>query len=156
MNRHFHGVPFALGVAVALLAAPVALGAEVAKGNRPSLRGDQEEVQVDASGATVAVEKGGKLRAPTREEAAVLLEAMGKYLDQSSAGLQVKTLSDGTKTVDLQDRFQDLSLAKIEGGKVVTTCVGTRDEAKVFLERKGTAAPVAKSSRQPASDLEEK
>lgn len=153
MTRFSRGVPPALVAGLILLAAPAALAHQTAKGERPSAAGDKEEIAVDASGASVAVDKSGKLRQPTREEAAALLESMAKHLDQGTEGLQVRTLPDGSKTVDLQDRFQDVSLAKMEGGKVVTACVGTKAEAKAFLSGKATATPAPK----PATvQLEEK
>ena len=81
---------------------------------------------------------------------------MSRHLDQSTDGLQVRTFPDGTKTVDLQDRIQDLSLAKGEGGKVVTVCVATRAEAKAFLQKSATEAPRPKPAEPAASPLEEK
>jgi hypothetical protein len=155
MNRFFRGVPLAIGAGLMLLLAPDALANQAAKGSRPA-PGDKEEIAVDVNGATVSVDKNGKLRAPTREEAAALLEAMSKHLDQSTDGLQVRTFPDGTRTVDLQDRFQDVSLAKVQGGKVVTTCVATKAEAKAFLQATGSEAPRTTPARQAAVQLEVK
>jgi len=148
--------PLAIGAGLILLVAPDALANQAAKGNRPAAAGDKEEIAVDVNGATVSVDKHGKLRAPTREETAALLEAMSKHLDQSTDGLQIRTLPDGTRTVDLQDRFQDVSLAKVQGGKVVTACVGTKAEARTFLEKTGSEPSRTKPAKQAAVQLEVK
>jgi hypothetical protein len=146
MIRFTHGVPLALGAGLILTSA-AALANHAAQGNR----GVDEEVAVDVNGARVAVDKNGKLRAPTPEEAAALLQAVSKYTNQSAEGLQVVTLPDGTKTVDLQDRFQSVSLARVQGGQVVTTCVGTQAEAKAFLESKAPKAKAKKAKKAAAA-----
>ena len=148
MTRSFlFRAPAVLGASLMLLSAPAAWAGNAAKGQRPAGAGAaEEETAVDVAGATVAVDKDGKLRPPTREEAAALVAAMGRFLDQGSEGLQVRVLPDGSKTVDLQDRFQDVALAKVEGGRVVTACVGTAAEATAFLRGSQTPAPRAKKA----------
>jgi hypothetical protein len=86
------------------------------------------------SGSTVAIDKDGKLRAPTREESEALLQQMGRYLDQRTDGLTPRVLPNGAIGLDLQDRFQDVAIAKIENGRVDFACVDSVSEAKAFLE----------------------
>jgi len=106
------------------------------------------------SAATVAVDpETRKLRQPTREEVEELLRGMERHLDQSSAGLTAVTRPDGVVLVDLQDRFQSVSVAKVENGRVATRCVSTSGEARAFLD--GPASnPQPKPAATPA--LEEK
>jgi hypothetical protein len=88
--------------------------------------------------AQVAQDSDGALRAPTAEEARALVEAMGESLSQSDRGLAERQLADGAATLDLQGRFESLTLARTEGGRVVTRCTDTAAEADRFL---GPARP---------------
>jgi hypothetical protein len=100
----------------------------------------------NGGGAQVAIDAQGKLRTPTRDESAVLLQQMARYLDQSAAGLKMRIAPNGTRTVDLEDRFQEVAIAKIHDGKIDFACVGTLDEAKAFLEGGASVKPHAHAS----------
>lgn len=82
--------------------------------------------------AQVAVDEDGAVRAPTAEEAAALAAAMADGLSQSDKGLVEVRLDDGTTLVDLQGRFESLSVAKVQGGAVETRCVTSPEEAAAF------------------------
>jgi hypothetical protein len=83
----------------------------------------------------VSVDANGKVKAPSPEEVAKITKETDKNLSQSTQGLVVVTREDGSRHVDLQDRFQAVSLAKVGAdGKVQTECVTSKDEAKKFLE----------------------
>lgn len=86
-----------------------------------------------AAAAQVAIDEDGALRAPTAEEAQALIGAMGESLSQSDHGLSERRLQDGAALVDLQGRFESVSLARIQNGEVVTRCVNTAAEAAEFL-----------------------
>ena len=78
------------------------------------------------------------LRALTTDEISALVASMKNNLSQSAEGLQVKRTPNGMM-VDLQDRFQDVFLAKIgPDGKVATACVDNAPDAKRFLSSKPT------------------
>ena len=100
------------------------------------------------NGQQVAVDKQtGKLRQPSAEEVQQLLDGLTPMVNTSVEGLKVVRRDDGSAFVDLQDRFQSVSVAKIGAdGKVEQKCVTTVDEAKQFLNadtKKKTAAKPA-------------
>jgi len=140
--------------ALALLVATDTFAGKVGKGNP-----HDDDGQPGSGGAQAAIDSHGNLRAPTREESAALLQQMARYLDQSPAGLTVRVLPNGTRVVDLQDRFQDVAIAKFIDGRVDFACVESVSEAKAFLEGKASVKPPAPVSRNPqraATPLEEK
>ncbi|HSN91274.1 MAG TPA: hypothetical protein VLS93_08595 [Anaeromyxobacteraceae bacterium] len=83
--------------------------------------------------AQVAVDEDGALRAPTAEESKALADATGDALSQSDKGLSERRLPDGTVQVDLQGRFESLSVARVVNGQVVARCVTSPGEAADFL-----------------------
>lgn len=83
----------------------------------------------------VSVDANGKVKAPTPEEIQKIAKDTDNNLSHSTKGLVVVKREDGSRFVDLQDRFQSVSLAKVGAdGKVQTECVNSKDEAKKFLE----------------------
>jgi hypothetical protein len=106
------------------------------------------------AGQTVAVDpQTGKLRPPTPDEARQLGMALKNYLNRSSQGLTVKTHPNGAQSVDLQGRFQSVSLAKINpDGSASEECVTSMQEAEDFLTSSAgkknvvTRAPAAKAN----------
>jgi hypothetical protein len=117
-------------------------------------KGQARNQDVAAEGAQVAADpQSGKLRPPTREEVEALLQGMKPYLDQSSEGLPTIQGAGGAVGVDLQDRFQNVSVARVTPGGVQTECVTTSAEAREFLER-SPSPPETKAPPAPA--LEEK
>src|SRR3954462_11642005 len=77
------------------------------------------------AGQTVAIDKAtGKLRQPTPEEAKILSAGIAKMTNRSTDGLVVKHHANGSKSIDLQGRFQSVSVAKMNpNGTVDETCV---------------------------------
>lgn len=133
---------------VALLGLPgLALAQHAGKGQAKDKDGAGDGVQVAVDPAT------GKLRQPTREEVETLLQGMQRQLDQSSEGLTVVRQPNGVMTIDLDDRFQSVSVARVGAGGVSTECVSTPGEARAFLERPAPE-PVKKAVATPI--LEEK
>jgi hypothetical protein len=90
---------------------------------------------VPFAGQSVAIDRQtGKLRPPTPDEARQLGAALKNYLNRSSQGLVVKTHPNGMQSVDLQGRFQSVSLAKINpDGSTSERCVTNMREAQDFL-----------------------
>ncbi len=132
------GPSLAFLAAVAALSVPqIALAQHAGKGRAPD-DGDQP------AAVQAAVDpKSGKVRAPTREEVKALLEAAGGVVSQSAEGLSVVRRPDGVRYLDLEGRFESVSLAKIEDGEVRTGCVTTPQEARRFLEGPSQPAPAA-------------
>ncbi len=105
----------------------------------------------------------GRLRPVTPEEARQLVAAMARFVDQSSEGLTATSLPNGAVVLDLDDRFQSVSMARLaEDGSVVARCVGTVREAEQFLASpaqptaRRTARTAEVTARRPAPPLEEK
>jgi hypothetical protein len=115
----------------------------------------------DNDGATAARGSGGQLRALTPEEARDLVGGMARFVDQSDAGLKQTQLPFGV-VIDLEDRFQSVSLARIASdGSVVLRCVGTANEASHFITGPDATAHVhrradGKRRAAPVVVLEEK
>lgn len=109
-----------------------------------------EETKVNVEGVQVAVDpQTGKLREPTPEERQALIQAMQRLLSTSTDGLTVVQHPDGSETVDLEGRFQNLSVAKINAdGTVSKQCVTTVKEAAAFL---GVDAKTVTDSPQTAT-----
>ncbi len=107
--------------------------------------------------------KSGKneVRPPTEEEIQVLLEGMKHQVNQSDEGLTVYELSDGTKAVYLEERFQSVALAKRNvDGTVSAECVNNQKDAEKFLKSDGKkvaekkeAAKKAKPEPAPALEV---
>jgi hypothetical protein len=94
------------------------------------------------AGQTVAIDKAtGKLRQPTPEEAKVLAAGIAKLTSRSTDGLVVKHHPNGSKSIDLQGRFQSVSVAKVDAnGNVDETCVTNTKQAEDFLTAKLAAS----------------
>ena len=76
----------------------------------------------------------GTLRLPTPQETQELVDSLVEMTNRSTDGLQVTTLANGTKSVDIDGRFQSVMLARpSEDGTWEMKCVTTFDEATEFL-----------------------
>ena len=65
-------------------------------------------------------------------------------LNRSSEGLVEVHHPDGSVSVDLQGRFHNASMARIDStGKLQTTCVDSQDAAHAFCDGKHVPKPVA-------------
>ena len=97
---------------------------------------DSDEYEtVNVAGQTVAVDKKtGKLRKPTREEAAALAEGMKQMVNQSADGLTPVYHSNGMVSLDLKDRFQTIAVAKKNAdGTLTEACLTSPPEVDAFL-----------------------
>lgn len=115
---------------------------------------------VPFAGQSVAIDrKTGKLRPPTPEEARKLAEGLKNLLSRSDRGLTIVTHRNGAQSVDLQGRFQSVTLAKINrDGSTSEKCVTGMREARAFLapatsKRKPSASPSSqKKARRVAEE----
>ena len=99
-----------------------------------------------ANGQQVAVDGKGHFRALSNEEAAALAAQMVKENNSSSEGLRTFTAANGWIGVDLDGRFENSEVVKVNpDGTLSQACVHTQDEAKKFL----TSAPESKPTAQP-------
>lgn len=101
------------------------------------------------AGVMVTEVSGQDLRA-TDAALGALIE---KLADRSSVGLVSVTQPDGSESIDLQGRFQQVVLAQlIDGDQAITSCVNSVAEADVFFGRNLiTGAPLSSA----ASDAHE-
>ena len=81
-------------------------------------------------------EKSGKFNGTTaRKGDKELAESIKKLTNRSAEGLKIETNGDGF-TVDLEGRFQNVMLSKIDfDGEPAAACVTSLDEANSFFER---------------------
>lgn len=115
-------------------------------------KGHSKDDDDPAASSSVAVDSRGRLRALTAEEAQALVAGIARYVDQSSAGLTMTRLPSGATAIDLDDRFQSVSLARVStDGRVVMQCVDTKAGALEFLTGNRTTRRAA-----PSFILEEK
>lgn len=133
----------------------VLLGAGVvtAVAGYTSLRGEQPRTELKSAAAQpaaptagpfVTVEVGGKrlqVNAQTLQQGPLSQEQSQQIADalkdnKSTEGLVEVRHEDGSVTMDLQDRFQNVTLAKRNAdGSVSTACVDTPEGARAFLQR---------------------
>lgn len=112
-------------------------------------------VTSNAVGQTVVVDRQtGQVRPLTPDEARRLADGIKQLVNQSSEGLVQVHHADGSVSMDLQGRFQNVMLAKKEDdGTISQACVDNVDSAAAFFdidpELVGAAVRVAKS--QPVS-----
>ena len=82
-----------------------------------------------------------------------LAEGLGQLVNQSTEGLAEVHHSDGSVSINLEDRFQNVSVAKVTDGKLSQSCLDNPQSAGVFFsidpklidnKARSQAAPVAK------------
>ncbi len=110
---------------------------------------DEEEASVVS--AKAAADPGtGRVRPPTRDEIRELSEKVGKMLDRSGPQPPAVKTPSGAVRVELDERFDAVSIARVAQGKPEAFCASSKEEAKAFLE--GKKAPPAKPSTQPLEE----
>ncbi|MEP6819057.1 MAG: hypothetical protein ABJA18_05950 [bacterium] len=77
----------------------------------------------------------GQIRPLTQEEAQRLAADLKQLVNQSTDGLQSVRHADGSVSMDLQGRFQNVAVAKLdEDGKLTQSCVDNPESAAAFFE----------------------
>jgi len=121
-----------------------------ASGNNPtSLRSTQNGQNLSQA----------QIRPLTQEEAQQLAEGIKALVNQSTDGLKQVKHADGSVSIDLEGRFQNVALAKRNAdGNVVQSCVDNPAAAAAFLgisQELIDSTPSAPSKRRaPARDAE--
>lgn len=134
--------------------------AKVVEEGKPQLakQSSRNYVTSNAAGQTVVVDmQTGQVRKLTPEEAGRLAEGLKQLVNQSSEGLVQVKQADGSVSMDLQGRFQNVMLAKKEDdGTISTACVDNVDSAAAFFEIDpelvGAAARIAKPASTKLED----
>ena len=115
-------------------------------------------VTSDAAGLTVALDRQtGQTRPLTADEALRLAEGIKELVKQSTEGLVQIQHANGSVSMDLQGRFQNVIIAKKEDdGTISQACVDSVDAAAAFFEIDPELVGAAKNaiSRRSSSQLE--
>ncbi len=82
-----------------------------------------------------ASDQGGQIRPLTQAEAQQLARGIQELLNQSQEGLKSVKHPDGSVSMDLQGRFQNVAVAKQnEDGTISQACVDNLESAAAFFE----------------------
>ncbi|HXI22605.1 MAG TPA: hypothetical protein VNG71_01940 [Pyrinomonadaceae bacterium] len=102
---------------------------------------DDGFVTVNVGGKKIRVNARTMQQGPlTQEQSQQIADALTN--NKSSAGLVEVKHADGTVEMDLQGRFQNVMLAKMnDDGSVSTACVDNADAARAFLQNDQTTSP---------------
>jgi hypothetical protein len=151
-----------VSVVVTVLVIGVVTALSMQKGQTPKAQVEGGDLQVanqpqknyvtsNAAGQNVVVDRQtGQARPLTSEEASRLAAGLKQLINQSTDGLVQIHHANGSVSMDLQGRFQDVMLAKREAdGSISTACVNNVDSAAAFFEIDpallGSKTPVSKS-----------
>jgi hypothetical protein len=92
-------------------------------------------VTVKAAGPMFQTNQTGQIRPLTQEEAQNMADGIKEMINQSSEGLNSVRHPDGSVSVDLQDRFQNVTVArKNNDGTISQSCVDNSQSASAFFE----------------------
>ena len=95
---------------------------------------DKKFMTVKVADQDVQVDGQGQIRPLTPEEAKKLADSLKGMLNKSSEGLVQEHKPDGSTEMDLQDRFQSVTVARENAdGTVSTACVDNPRAAGAFL-----------------------
>lgn len=123
-------------LAMVLLTVGVVAGISKQKFNAKESNSVARRIPV-TNGARTANQKGvqtGQIKPLTQEEAQRLAAALKELANQSTAGLKSVHHPDGTVSMDLQGRFQNVALArKNEDGSVSQACVDNPQAGAAFF-----------------------
>lgn len=76
----------------------------------------------------------GQVRPLTQEEAQRLAAGLKELANQSTDGLQSVRHADGSVSMDLQGRFQNVAVAKLdEDGKLTQSCIDNPESGAAFF-----------------------
>ena len=126
-------------IAVVAIAAITVVSRQSANGkqvNTPQLAKATTEkyTKVRVGGQDVFVDQTGKMKPLTAEEAKKLADGLKGMLNKSTEGLVEEKNADGSVSVDLQDRFQNVTVARVnEDGSLSTSCVDNPKAAANFF-----------------------
>jgi hypothetical protein len=94
----------------------------------------QQKKKYTATRAIVVDSQSGAVRMPSAQETQELVDRLVSLTNRSTEGLQVTTLPNGTRAVNLENRFQSVMLARPNpDGSSEIRCVTTFAEAADFL-----------------------
>jgi hypothetical protein len=96
---------------------------------------NQNYLTVKLAGLRVQTNQKGQIRPLTQQEAQNMADGIKEMINQSPEGLKSVRHPDGSVSVDLQDRFQNVTVArKNDDGTVTQSCVDNSQSAAAFFE----------------------
>jgi hypothetical protein len=121
-------------VFVAVLIAIVGVTLAFSKSTSQARSGQGQQKRYIATREVTLDQTTGQRRKPTDEEIETLVAQVSALTNRSSEGLTVTKRPDGTQMMDLQDRFNNVALARAnEDGTTSVRCVTSMEEAAEFL-----------------------
>lgn len=145
-------------IAILALAAMTVVSRQSASGRETNGQGklttamanaNNKNATVKVAGQDMPVDSQGQIRPLTQEEAQKLAEGLKGMLNKSSEGLVEEHDADGSVTVDLQGRFQSVTVAREnKDGTVSTSCVDNPRAAGAFF---GIDPKLIQTTRRPTS-----
>jgi len=114
-------------------------------------------VTVKVAGRDIQVDpQTGQIKPLTPEEAQRLAEGLKGMLNRSTEGLTPEQQADGSISMDLKGRFQNVTVARVnEDGSVTQSCVDNREAAANFFGIDPQLLGVQKTN-QPARTVQKK
>ena len=130
-------VMIAAAIALVAIAAITVVSRQSAstKQNLTANTSDKKYMTVKVAGQDVQVDRQtGQIKPLTPEEAKKLADGLKGMLNKSTEGLVEEHNADGSVTVDLKDRFQNVTVARVnEDGTVSQSCVDNPRAAAAFF-----------------------
>ncbi len=127
-------------IAILALAAMTVVSRQSAGGNAPGkvtipmANADNKNATVKVAGQDMPVNSQGQVRPLTSDEAKKLADGLKGMLNKSSEGLVEEHNADGSVEMDLQGRFQSVTVARInKDGSVTQSCVDNPRAAGAFF-----------------------
>ena len=121
-------------VFVAVLIAIVGVTLAFSKSTSQARSGQGQQKRYIATREVTLDQTTGQRRKPTEEEIEALVAQVSALTNRSSDGLTVTKRPDGSQMMDLQDRFNNVALARAnEDGTTSVRCVTSMEEAAEFL-----------------------
>lgn len=152
--------------AIAVLAVGAMAAVSIQSGKSGSQAGKTENSMTNqnnptrlatVNGQTVAVNtQTGQVRPLTPEEAQRLADGIAPLVNQSDEGLKQVQHADGSVSMNLEGRFQNVSVAqKNEDGSISQSCVNSPETAGAFFgidpEKLGAKNRTGKAANTPVS-----
>jgi hypothetical protein len=95
---------------------------------------DNKNATLKVAGQDMPVDSQGQIRPLTPDEAKKLAEGLKGMLNKSSEGLVEQHNADGSVEMDLQGRFQSVTVARVnKDGSVTQSCVDNPRAAGAFF-----------------------
>jgi hypothetical protein len=118
-------------IAVAILAVASVAVASRQKFSATASVDSQQSVMNNAQDDPIPASSGSQ--EVLRDDHKKLAEGLSRMINQSTEGLTEVHHSDGSVSINLEDRFQNVSVAKVADGKLSQSCLDNPQSAGVFF-----------------------